>query len=73
LGAEAIVIFTFLHGRTFLTGSYKKDRSFTWLTGVVLLPPFASFSGYLLPWDQLAYWAVTIAPAGDAAPCSAMR
>jgi quinol-cytochrome oxidoreductase complex cytochrome b subunit len=48
--------------RTFLTGSYKKERSFTWLTGVVLLliTLFLSFSGYLLPWDQLAYWAVTI-------------
>src|SRR5512143_983439 len=38
LGAEAMVIFTALHMlRTFMTGSYKKDRSFTWLTGVVLL------------------------------------
>jgi len=63
LGAEAMVIFTALHMlRTFLTGSYKKDRSFTWLTGVVLLliTLLLSFSGYLLPWDQLAYWAVTI-------------
>ena len=63
LGAEAMVIFTVLHMlRTFLTGSYKKERSFTWLTGVVLLgiTLFLSFSGYLLPWDQLAYWAVTI-------------
>jgi ubiquinol-cytochrome c reductase cytochrome b subunit len=63
LGAEGMVIFTFLHMlRTFLTGSYKKERSFTWLTGVVLLGVtlFLSFSGYLLPWDQLAYWAVTI-------------
>jgi ubiquinol-cytochrome c reductase cytochrome b subunit len=63
LGAEGMVIFTFLHMvRTFLTGSYKKDRSFTWLTGVVLLgiTLILSFSGYLLPWDQLAYWAVTI-------------
>ena len=63
LGAEAMVIFTVLHMlRTYLTGSYKKDRSFTWLTGVVLLfvTLGLSFSGYLLPWDQLAYWAVTI-------------
>lgn len=63
LGAEGMVIFTTLHMlRTYLTGSYKKDRSFTWLTGVVLLglTLFLSFSGYLLPWDQLAYWAVTI-------------
>jgi quinol-cytochrome oxidoreductase complex cytochrome b subunit len=63
LGAEAMVIFTFLHMlRTFFTASYKKERSFTWLTGVVLLgiTLVLSFSGYLLPWDQLAYWAVTI-------------
>jgi ubiquinol-cytochrome c reductase cytochrome b subunit len=63
LGAEGMVIFTFLHMlRTYLTGSYKKERSFTWFTGVVLLALtlLLSFSGYLLPWDQLAYWAVTI-------------
>jgi len=63
LGAEAMVAFASLHMlRTYLTGSYKKNRSFTWLTGVVLLlvTLFLSFSGYLLPWDQLAYWAVTI-------------
>lgn len=72
LGAEAMVIFTFLHMlRTFLTGSYKKERSFTWLTGVILLgiTLFLSFSGYLLPWDQLAYWAVTVGTSmADAAP-----
>jgi ubiquinol-cytochrome c reductase cytochrome b subunit len=63
LGAEAMVLFTALHMlRTFMTGSYKKERSFTWLTGVVLLLVTLglSFTGYLLPWDQLAYWAVTI-------------
>lgn len=72
LGAEAMVIFTVLHMlRTYLTGSYKKERSFTWLTGVVLLgiTLFLSFSGYLLPWDQLAYWAVTIGTSmADAIP-----
>jgi quinol-cytochrome oxidoreductase complex cytochrome b subunit len=72
LGAEAMVIFTALHMlRTFLTGSYKKERSFTWLTGVVLLgiTLFLSFSGYLLPWDQLAYWAVTVGTSmAEAAP-----
>ncbi len=72
LGAEGMVIFTVLHMlRTFLTGSYKKERSFTWLTGVVLLgiTLFLSFSGYLLPWDQLAYWAVTIGTSmAEAAP-----
>jgi quinol-cytochrome oxidoreductase complex cytochrome b subunit len=72
LGAEGMVIFTALHMlRTFLTGSYKKERSFTWLTGVGLLgiTLALSFSGYLLPWDQLAYWAVTIGTSmADAVP-----
>jgi ubiquinol-cytochrome c reductase cytochrome b subunit len=72
LGAEGMVIFTFLHMlRTFLTGSYKKERSFTWLTGVILLgiTMLLSFSGYLLPWDQLAYWAVTVGTSmAEAAP-----
>jgi ubiquinol-cytochrome c reductase cytochrome b subunit len=57
LGAEGMVIFTALHMlRTYLTGSYKGVRSFTWLTGLALLgiTLFLSFSGYLLPWDQLA-------------------
>jgi quinol-cytochrome oxidoreductase complex cytochrome b subunit len=63
IGAEAMVAFVWLHlFRTYFTGSYKGKASFTWLTGVVLLilTVFLSFSGYLLPWDQLAYWAVTI-------------
>jgi ubiquinol-cytochrome c reductase cytochrome b subunit len=63
LGAEGMVLIVWLHMlRTFLTGSYKKPRQFTWFTGVVLLicTMFLSFSGYLLPWDQLALWAVTI-------------
>jgi len=63
LAAEAMVVLAFLHMlRVFLTGSFKKERRFTWLTGVLLLilTLGLSFSGYLLPWDQLAYWAVTI-------------
>ncbi|MEM7537320.1 MAG: cytochrome bc complex cytochrome b subunit [Chloroflexota bacterium] len=63
LGAEAMVAIVTLHMvRTYLTGSYKPPREFTWLTGVILLVVtlFLSFSGYLLPWDQLAFWAVTI-------------
>ncbi len=63
LGAELMVLIVFLHMlRTFFTGSYKRPRQFTWFTGVVLLAAtmFLSFSGYLLPWDQLALWAVTI-------------
>jgi quinol-cytochrome oxidoreductase complex cytochrome b subunit len=72
LGAEAMVIVVVLHMlRTFTTGSYKKPRQFTWFTGVVLLviTLFLSFSGYLLPWDQLSFWAVTIGTSmADAAP-----
>jgi len=72
LGAELMVIFVWLHlFRTYFTGSYKGERSFTWLTGVFLLivTVFLSFSGYLLPWDQLAYWAVTIGTSmADKAP-----
>ncbi len=72
LGAEAMVIVVTLHmARTFATGSYKKPRQFTWFTGVVLLivTLFLSFSGYLLPWDQLSFWAVTIGTSmADAAP-----
>ncbi len=63
LGAELMVAIVTLHMvRTYLTGSYKPPRQFTWFTGVILLVVtlFLSFSGYLLPWDQLALWAVTI-------------
>ena len=63
LGAEFMVMVVLLHMlRTFITGSYKKPRQFTWFTGGVLLlmTLFLSFSGYLLPWDQLSLWAVTI-------------
>jgi ubiquinol-cytochrome c reductase cytochrome b subunit len=72
LGAEAMVLIVALHMlRTFITGSYKQPRQFTWLTGMLLLvfTLVLSFSGYLLPWDQLAYWAVTVAvSAAEAAP-----
>ena len=72
LGAELMVISVTLHmARVYFTGAYKQPRQFTWLTGVVLLlvTLFLSFSGYLLPWDQLAYWAVTIGTSmAEAAP-----
>jgi quinol-cytochrome oxidoreductase complex cytochrome b subunit len=72
LGAEAMVIIVALHMlRTYVTASYKKPRQFTWATGVLLLVVTLAFSytGYLLPWDQLAYWAVTIgASMAEAAP-----
>ena len=76
LAAEAMIIAVVLHMlRTFLTGSYKAPRRFTWVTGVVLLLAtlLLSFSGYLLPYDQLAYWAVTIgASMADKAPPAAV-
>ncbi|MCC6616331.1 MAG: cytochrome bc complex cytochrome b subunit [Anaerolineae bacterium] len=72
LGAEAMVLIVTLHMlRAFFTGSYKKPRQFTWFSGVILLllTLLLSFSGYLLPWDQLALWAVTIgASMVEAAP-----
>lgn len=65
-GAHAMVAAVFLHMcRVFLTGSYKKPREFNWVLGVVLflLTMFSSFTGYLLPWDQLAFWAITVGTA----------
>lgn len=62
-GAHLMVIAVFLHMcRVFYTSSYKQGRGFNWLIGLGLLVlTFAlAFTGYLLPWDQLAYWAVTI-------------
>ncbi len=58
-----MVAAVFLHMcRVFLTGSYKPPREFNWVLGVVLLlvTLFMSFTGYLLPWDQLAFWAITV-------------
>lgn len=61
--AHAMVALVFLHMcRVFYTGSYKSPREFNWVIGVCLLlvTLFLSFTGYLLPWDQLAFWAVTV-------------
>ncbi|MEW5875141.1 MAG: cytochrome b N-terminal domain-containing protein [Candidatus Zixiibacteriota bacterium] len=61
--AQLMVITVILHmARVFFTGSYKKPREFNWVIGLGLfvLTLALSFTGYLLPWDQLAYWAVTI-------------
>jgi quinol-cytochrome oxidoreductase complex cytochrome b subunit len=58
-----MVITTILHMvRVFYTGAYKPPREFNWVVGVVLLllTLGASFTGYLLPWDQLAFWAITV-------------
>jgi cytochrome b6 len=62
-GAHAMIITIWLHMlRVFLTGSYKPPREFNWTIGVVLLvlTMLLSFTGYLLPWDQLAMWAITV-------------
>jgi quinol-cytochrome oxidoreductase complex cytochrome b subunit len=62
-GAHAMVIAVWLHMyRVFLTGSYKPPREFNWGIGVILLvlTLLLSFTGYLLPWDQLAIWAITV-------------
>ncbi|CAN5695224.1 cytochrome b N-terminal domain-containing protein [soil metagenome] len=70
--AQGMVIAVFLHmGRVFYTGSYKPPREFNWVIGVLLLVVtfLLSFTGYLLPWDQLAYWAITVGTQiGGAAP-----
>ena len=61
--AHLMVMCVILHMvRVFLTGAYKTPREFNWGVGVVLLvlTLFLSFSGYLLPWDQLGIWAVTV-------------
>jgi quinol-cytochrome oxidoreductase complex cytochrome b subunit len=62
-GASAMLILTALHMlRVFFYGAYKYPREVTWLTGVVLLLVVVGFgfTGYLLPWDQKAYWATTV-------------
>jgi quinol-cytochrome oxidoreductase complex cytochrome b subunit len=62
-GAHLMVIVVVLHMvRVFYTGAYKPPRQFNWVIGVflLLLTLGASFTGYLLPWDQLAYWAITV-------------
>ena len=62
-GAHAMVITVWLHMfRVFMTGSYKPPREFNWSVGVIMLvlTLLLSFTGYLLPWDQLALWAVTV-------------
>src|ERR1043165_7362973 len=61
--AHLMVLSVFLHmARVFYHGAYKPPREFNWVIGVVLLllTLLLSFTGYLLPWDQLALWAVTV-------------
>ena len=61
--ANLLVVTLFLHLlRVFFTGGFKKGRGLNWAVGLVLfiLVLASNFTGYLLPWDQLAYWAVTV-------------
>ena len=62
-GATLMVIVVFVHLlRVFVTASFKYPRELTWLIGVglLLLTLGMGFTGYLLPWDQRAYWATTV-------------
>jgi quinol-cytochrome oxidoreductase complex cytochrome b subunit len=58
-----LLLIAFLHFlRVFFTGAYRDIRKINWLFGLFLLVliVFSNFTGYLLPWDQLAYWAITV-------------
>jgi quinol-cytochrome oxidoreductase complex cytochrome b subunit len=61
--AHLLVVAAFLHlARVFLRGAFKPPRQFNWVIGVLLLVVTlaSSFTGYLLPWDQLSYWAIEV-------------
>jgi menaquinol-cytochrome c reductase cytochrome b subunit len=63
-GASVFIILMFLHmGRVFLFGAYKYPRELNWIVGVLLLATglFEGLTGYLLPYDQTAYWATVVA------------
>ena len=62
-GASVFIILLFFHAaRVFLFGAYKYPRELNWIVGVVLLilGMLEGFTGYLLPWDQTAYWATVV-------------
>ena len=62
-GASVFIILMFLHlARVFLFGAYKYPRELNWIVGVLLLAMgmLEGFTGYLLPWDQTAYWATVV-------------
>lgn len=61
--ANLMIVVAALHLlRVFFTGSFRMPREFNWIIGLVmlLLTVAANFTGYLLPWDQLAYWGITV-------------
>ena len=61
--AHAMVFLVFAHMfRVFYRGAYRPPREFNWVVGVILLliTLLLSYTGYLLPWDQLAFWAITV-------------
>jgi quinol-cytochrome oxidoreductase complex cytochrome b subunit len=61
--AHAMVFLVFAHMfKVFYRGAYRNPREFNWVIGVILLliTLLLSYTGYLLPWDQLAYWAITV-------------
>jgi cytochrome b6 len=61
--AHAMVLLVFAHMfKVFYRGAYRPPREFNWVIGVILLlvTLFLSYTGYLLPWDQLAFWAITV-------------
>ena len=61
--AHAMVLLVFAHMfRVFYRGAYRPPREFNWVIGVMLLlvTLLLSYTGYLLPWDQLAFWAITV-------------
>ena len=61
--AHAMVAIVFLHMlRVFYTGSYRPPKEFNWVVGVILLilTILLSYTGYLLPWDQLSFWGISV-------------
>lgn len=63
LAAQVMVVVVFWHMfHVFYRGGYRPPREFNWVVGVFLLlvTLFLSYTGYLLPWDQLAFWAITV-------------
>jgi cytochrome b6 len=63
LAAQLMVVAVFAHMfHVFYRGGYKPPHEFNWVVGVILLlfTLFLSYTGYLLPWDQLAFWAITV-------------